>query len=75
MSRSFLSYQVDFYNPIGESNIEKESEKKSGRSRLGAYLGLFPLIPTCLSKGTGSAFYFGALADQLACIVEKGKNP
>ena len=26
---------------------------------------------TCLSKGTGSAFYFGAVADQFACIVEK----
>ena len=28
-------------------------------------------IKTCLSKGTGSAFYFGAVADQFACIVEK----
>ena len=28
-------------------------------------------MQTCLSKGTGSAFYFGAVADQFACIVEK----
>ena len=33
---------------------------------------LCDLVPkTCLSKGTGSAFYFGAVADQFACIVEK----
>ena len=37
--------------------LEKDSKKE--------------LKKTCLSKGTGSAFYFGALADQLACIVEK----
>ena len=60
MSRSFLSYRVDFRPPYESQILRKSREKKSGRSHLGAYLGLFRLIPILVWAYSGLfSPYFG----------------